>query len=225
MKRFFSFTLAVLFVATVAAQTQQTPPPAGQAPTAQAQRPPQAPLGPNEWRIDGNHSQANFSVRHMLVSTVRGQMGKISGTVEYDGKDVKTIKADVTVDVTAISTGTEGRDRDLKSANFFDVATYPTLTFKSKRVEPGAAGHLKLIGDLTMHGVTKEVTLDVDYTQPVKTQRGITMGANATTKIIRQDFGLKYAAMIEAGPVVSDEVNISIDLELGRPSLPGTQQQ
>jgi len=225
MTRFAGISIALMLTAALAGQAQQTPPPAGQAPATQPQRPPQAPLGPTEWRIDSNHSQANFSVRHMLVSTVRGQMGKITGTIEYDGKDVKTIKADVTVDVTAISTGTEGRDRDLKSPNFFDVATYPTLTFKSKRVEPGAAGHLKLIGDLTMHGVTKEVTLDVDYTQPVKTQRGITMGANATTKVIRQDYGLKYAAMIEAGPVVSDEVSISIDLELGRPSLPGTQQQ
>jgi polyisoprenoid-binding protein YceI len=227
MKRFALVALVVLTsTAALLAQATQppTPPPAtpGQA-QPQGQRPPQPPLGPNQWRIDASHSGANFSVRHNVVSTVRGQLGRISGTIEYDGKDIKSVKADVEIDVTAINTANQGRDNDLRSANFFDVATHPTMKFVSKRVEPVSDGKFKLVGDLTMKGVTKEVVLDVEGPAKVmKSQRGILTGATATTKIIRQDFGLTYNRMIESLPVVSDEVMVTIDLELTRPSAPGT---
>ena len=126
-----------------------------------------------------------------------------------------------------INTQNDGRDKHLRSDDFFDVANHPTITFKSKRVEPGADGKFKLIGDLTIRGTTKEVALDVDGPSPVvKTQRGgLATGASATTKIKRLEYGLKYNSMVEAGPVVSDEVTITIDLEVNRPTPPGTAAQ
>ena len=233
MKRFFA-VLSVTTVATSAALIAQAPP-AGQTPPPaqppaqqqQQQRPPQPPLAPNEWRIDGNHSAAHFSVRHLMVSTVRGQLGRISGTIEYDGKDVRSIKADVSIDVNGIDTQAEGRDKHLRSDDFFDVANHPNITFKSKRVDAGADGKFKLVGDLTIRGTTKEVALDVDSPSPVvKTQRGgLVTGTSATTKIKRLEYGLKYNNMVEAGPVVGDEVTITIDLEVNRPTPPGTAAQ
>jgi polyisoprenoid-binding protein YceI len=233
MKGFVPVSVAVLLAAaaiqaqqapaaqTPAAQTPAAPTPA--APAAQQQRPPQPPLGPNQWRIDRSHSAANFSVRHNVVSTVRGVLGPITGTVEYDGKDINSVKADVSIDMTGIDTQNSGRDTHLKSADFFDVANHPNLTFRSKRVEAGAAGRFKLIGDLTIRGNTKEVVLDVEGPSPVmKSQRGILTGASATTKISRKEFGVLWNNLIETMPVVGDEVSITIDLELNRPSAPGT---
>jgi polyisoprenoid-binding protein YceI len=191
---------------------------------ALAQAPSNAPaLGPNQWRVDGSHSSANFSVRHLMVSTVRGQLGPMSGIVEYDGKDVRSIKADVTVDVTAINTQNANRDNDLRGTEFFDTAKYPTITFKSKRVEPGSNGSFKLIGDLTIRNTTKEVALDVEPPAPVtKGMKGFVTGTTATTKIKRLEYGLRYNSMVEAGPVVGDEVTITIDIEIARPIPPGT---
>jgi polyisoprenoid-binding protein YceI len=154
----------------------------------------------------------------MMVSTVRGTLGPVKGTIDYDGKSLDSLKVDVTIDVTAINTGTPNRDNDLRSPNFFDVAKYPTATFKSKRAEAAGPGRFKLIGDLTMHGVTKEVTLMVDGPSPaIKTQQGgQKVGASATTTLNRRDFGLQYNALIEAGPVVSDDVQVTIDLEANK---------
>ena len=129
--------------------------------------------GSNTWSVDGAHSGAHFSVRHMMVSTVRGSLGNVSGTITYDGTSADSIKANITIDVTAITTGNQSRDNDLKSPTFFDVAKYPTLTFSSRRVEPAGPGKFRMIGDLTMHGVTKEVTLDVEGPSPIlKTPNG-----------------------------------------------------
>lgn len=227
---FLSVVAAAALVAPVLAQTPpavqapQTPPAAPGA--AQPQRPPQAPLGPNEWAIDGNHSAATFSVKHNVVATVRGTLGRITGKTEYDGVDVKSIKADVSIDMNGINTQNEGRDKHLRSADFFDVANHPALTFKSKRVEPGAAGKFKLVGDLTIRGNTKEVVLDVEGPSKVMsttTPRGprVLTGATATTKISRKEFGVLWNNLIEALPVVGDEVQITIDLELNRPAMPG----
>jgi polyisoprenoid-binding protein YceI len=219
------FAAALAATAAVAAQnppaTQTAPPP-----QQQQQRPPQPPLGPNQWRIDGNHSAAHFSVRHLMVSTVRGQLGRITGTLEYDGKDVTSIKADVSIDVNGINTQNEGRDKHLRTADFFDVPNHPAITFVSKRVEAGAAGQFKLIGDLTIRGTTKEVALDVEGPAPItKGNRGLVTGATATGKINRLEYGLKWNNMVEAGPVVSDEVRITIDIEANRPTAPGTAVQ
>ena len=227
MKRLSVFLLASALAATavVSAQNPSAPPTsAGKLPMPAP--PQQAPLGLNQWRIDANHSAANFSVRHLMVSTVRGQLGRITGTLEYDGKDVRSIKADITIDVKGINTQNQKRDDHLRSADFFDVANHPNLLFKSKRIEPGSAGSFKMIGDLTIRGTTKEVVLDVEGPSPVmKGMQGLVTGATATTKIKRLEYGLKYNAMVEAGPVVGDDVTITIDIEVGRPSAPGTSSQ
>jgi polyisoprenoid-binding protein YceI len=173
------------------------------------------------WTIDAGHSAAHFAVRHMMVSTVRGDMGKVAGTVTYDGKNLTAATVDATVDVTGISTRDEKRDAHLKSPDFFDVATYPTIRFKSKRVTPNADGSFSVTGDLTMRGVTKEVTLACEALRPaIKDQRGGSRtGTTATTKINRQDFGITWSRALDGGGlVVGDEVSITIDLELILPA-------
>lgn len=221
MKRFAGVSLAFALVTVpVLAQNPPAQPPAQPAPQ---QRPAQPPLEPNQWRIDPGHSAANFSVRHNVVTTVRGQLGRISGTIAYDGKDVRTVNADVAIDVKGINTQNEKRDEHLRTDDFFDVENHPAMTFKSKRVEPGANGAFKLVGDLTIRGNTKEVVLDVEAPAPiVSTGRDVRTGTTATTKISRQEFGILWNRMIEALPVVGDEVTVTIDLELIRPSAPGT---
>jgi polyisoprenoid-binding protein YceI len=166
------------------------------------------------WTIDTNHSSATFSVKHLMVSTVRGSLGPVKGTIEYDGTSVESIKADVVVDVTGLNSGSESRDRDLKGAEFFDIQKYPTATFKSRRAVSDGAGKFRLIGDLTIRGVTKEVTLDVEGpTGPLKQGTSLRAGASATTTITRQDFGLLYNRVVEAVPSVADTVNVTIDIE------------
>jgi polyisoprenoid-binding protein YceI len=172
------------------------------------------------WNIDGSHSAAQFAVRHMMVSTVRGDMGKISGTVTFDPARPTAGTVEATVDVTGINTREAGRDKHLKSADFFDVEKFPTITFKSKKIEPAAAGGFKVTGDLTMKGVTKEVVLDIEPLRPaIKDQRGAARtGTTATTRLNRQDFGITWSRALDGGGVVvSDEVSVTIDLELISP--------
>jgi polyisoprenoid-binding protein YceI len=190
---------------------------------AAAQAPAAAPAaGPNTWTLDSAHTSAGFAVKHMMVSTVRGAFGKTEGTITFDGKDVSSIKADVTIDATTISTNNEKRDTHLKSPDFFDVAKFPTITFKSKSATAAGAGKFKLVGDLTMRGVTKEVTLDVEGpSQPLLAQGRARVGATATTKINRQDYGVSWSRSLDGGGVVvSDEVVITIEMELVKPTAP-----
>jgi len=170
---------------------------------------------PNEWTIDTAHSAAQFAVRHLMVSTVRGQLGPVKGTITWDGKDVKTIAADVTIDVTGLNTRVENRDNHLRSPDFFDAANNPTMTFKSKRAEPAGGGHFRLVGDLTIRGNTHEVVLEVEGPMPpIKQPNSLKTGATATTKISRKAFGLLWNNLMETGgAVVADEVQVQIDLE------------
>lgn len=172
------------------------------------------------WQIDPNHTAAQFSVRHLGISTVRGAFTKVSGTASYDPADPSKAAIEVTIDASSVDTRVERRDNDLRSPNFFDVAKYPTLTFKSKRVEAAVAGRLKIIGDLTIHGVTKEVVLDVDGpSAPVQDQKGNShMGASATTKVNRKDFGVNGAPSM-----VGDDITITIDTELVSAPAPAKQ--
>ena len=168
------------------------------------------------WNVDPMHSHSGFTVRHMVISNVRGEFGKTAGVVKLDDQDLSRSTVDVTIDAASINTRVEDRDKDLKSVNFFDVAKYPTITFKSTKIEKDGEGKLKVTGDLTMKGVTKPVVLDVEGPTPeIKDPWGNTRrGLSATTTINRRDFGLSYSKLVEAGPVVGDEVKIDIQSEL-----------
>jgi polyisoprenoid-binding protein YceI len=173
----------------------------------------------SNWQIDPQHSSAQFSVRHLAISTVRGAFSKVTGTIALDDKDVTKSTVDVSIDVTTVDTREPDRDKDLRSDKFFDVAHYPSMTFKSKKVEQIASGKLKVTGDLTIRGTTKEVVLDVDGpSAPIKDPWGNQRAAAvATTKINRQDFGVKWnATMDNGGVVVGDDVSITIDVEMFR---------
>jgi polyisoprenoid-binding protein YceI len=165
------------------------------------------------WQIDPNHSAAQFSVRHLGVSTVRGAFTKVSGTAKYDA-DPSKVSLDATIDANSVDTRVEMRDNDLRSPHFLDVQKYPTITFHSKHASAAGAGKLQITGDLTLHGVTKEVILDVDGpSAPIKDPWGNQrIGASATTKINRQDFGVTGAS-----GAVGDEITITIDVELIQP--------
>jgi polyisoprenoid-binding protein YceI len=171
------------------------------------------------WQLDPPHSAAQFAVRHMGISTVRGTFTKMSGTVQYDPADPAKSSIDATIDAASVDSRVEMRDNDLRSPKFLDVQKFPTITFKSTRVEPAGTGKLKVTGDLTIHGVTKEVVLDVDGpSEPIKDPRGnMHMGASATTTINRRDFGVGNipAAM------VAENLTITIDLELVKAGAAG----
>ena len=169
------------------------------------------------WQIDPAHTAASFAVKHLMISTVRGEFKGITGTVNWDDQDIAKSTVDVTIDAKTVDTSEPQRDSDLKSEKFFDVAKYPTITFKSKKVEQVSAGKLKVTGDLTIHGTTKEAVLDVEGPSvSVKDPWGNTRVAiSATTKVNRQDYGVKWNANIDGGGVVvGDDVNITIDLEM-----------
>jgi polyisoprenoid-binding protein YceI len=169
------------------------------------------------WNLDPAHSAAHFAVRHMGISTVRGAFSKLSGTVQYDPAHPEQTVIDVTIDATSVDTRVEMRDKDLRSPNFFDVEKYPTITFKSKKVEAAGSGKLNVTGDLTIHGTTKEVVLHVDGPNgPIKDPRGNQhMGAAATTEISRKDFG------VSGQPNgVGDNVLITLDVEMVKRAAP-----
>jgi polyisoprenoid-binding protein YceI len=164
------------------------------------------------WQIDPKHTAAQFSVKHLGVSTVRGAFSKVTGSVTHDPADPSKDSLETTIDASTVDTRLEMRDNDLKSPHFFDVQKFPTITFKSKSVKSTGSGKLQMTGDLTMHGVTKEVVLDVDGpSAPIKDPMGPgqRIGASASTKVNRQDFGI-----VGAPGVVGDEVTITIDAEL-----------
>jgi polyisoprenoid-binding protein YceI len=165
------------------------------------------------WQIDPNHTAAQFAVKHLGVSTVRGAFTKVSGSATYDATDLSKTRLDATIDATSVDTRVDMRDKDLRSPNFLEVEKYPTITFHAKSAS-GTAGKLRITGDLTIHGVTKEVVLDVDGpSAPMKDPWGNQrIGASATTKISRKDFGVSGLPA-----VVGDEITITIDAELIQP--------
>lgn len=169
----------------------------------------------NNWQIDPNHTSAQFAVRHLGVSIVRGAFTKVSGSAKYDPADVSRTSLEATIEASSVDTRVEMRDNDLRSPNFLDVQKYPVITFRSKQVQSAGAGKLKIVGDLTIHGVTKEVVLDVDGPSPaMKDPMGnMRVGASATTKINRRDFGVNGLP-----PVVGDELSLTIDAELIQPA-------
>ena len=171
----------------------------------------------SNWQIDPQHSSAQLAVRHLGLSTVRGAFSKLSGTMQLDDQDVTKSTIEVTIDVNTVDTREPDRDKDLRSERFFDVTHFPTMTFKSKKVEQVAPGKLRVSGDLTIRGTTKEVVLEVDgLTAPAKDPWGHQrIAASATTKINPQDNGVKWNAKLDnGGVVVGDDVNITLDVEM-----------
>jgi polyisoprenoid-binding protein YceI len=169
-----------------------------------------------QWTFDVVHSSINFTVRHMVISKVRGKFTKFDGTLVMDENDPKGGRVEVAIDAATIDTGVDQRDAHLRSADFFDVEHFPTITFKSRRVEQAGAGALKVAGDLTMHGVTRPVVLDVDYAGSAKDPwGGVRAGFSARASLDRKEFGLTYNQLLETGGVVVGEtVEIAIEAEM-----------
>jgi polyisoprenoid-binding protein YceI len=168
------------------------------------------------WEIDPSHSAVQFSVRHLMISNVRGEFGRFTGSVTGDAAKAPAAVVEARIEAASIDTREPKRDAHLKSPDFLDVERHPTITFVSKRIEPAGAGRWKMSGDLTLHGVTREVVLDVEGpTRVVKDPMGnVRAGARATTTLNRKDFGITWAkAMDGGGVVVGDEVRVTIDVE------------
>jgi polyisoprenoid-binding protein YceI len=168
------------------------------------------------WNIDHVHSVAEFKVKHMMISNVKGQFTGISGVLKLDEGDITRSSIEATIDAASINTGDAQRDGHLKSADFFNVETFPTLGFKSTHVTRNADGDLTIDGDLTMHGVTRKTTFSVEGpSAPAKDPWGNTrIGLSATTKINRKDFGLTWNSTLETGGVlVGEEVTITLDVQ------------
>lgn len=169
----------------------------------------------SNYQIDPSHSAASFSIKHMMIAKVNGGFERLSGKLVYDPSQVTKASVEVEIDASSINTHEEKRDAHLKSADFFDVEKYPKITFKSKSVEQAGEG-LKVVGDLTIHGVTKQVTLNMETpTEEMKDPWGnLRIGVSGTTKIKRKDFGLTWNAALEAGGVlVGDDVNITLEVQ------------
>jgi polyisoprenoid-binding protein YceI len=171
-----------------------------------------------EWTIDKAHSNVGFEVKHMMFTTVPGKFTDYTGTINLDPKDLSTTSVNFTVQAASITTSNEQRDTHLKSPDFFDVATYPVITFQSKKANAMGPGMIELVGDLTMRGVTKEVTFMVEgFNNPIEFMGSTKIGGSATATINRQDFGVSWnKALDSGGVVVGDEVKIIIELELNQ---------
>ena len=166
----------------------------------------------SEWQIDPAHTTVGFTVRHMGISNVHGRFTKVSGSATVDDSDMTKSSVNATMDIASITTGNDSRDNDLRSPNYFDAAQFPTMTFKSKSITKNGDNKLKIVGDLTIKGVTKEVTLDVDGpSSPVKMGPNQRRGLSASTSVNRKDFGV--GAKTPAA-MVGEEIKIEIDAEL-----------
>jgi polyisoprenoid-binding protein YceI len=172
-----------------------------------------------QYEIDPSHSSAQFKVRHLMISNVKGEFNKVSGTVSFDPANPSNSSIEATVDATSINTREEKRDEHLKSADFLDVAKYPSITFRSKKIALAGKDAFEVTGDLTIHGTTREVVLLVDGVTPEAKDPwgGSRRGATATTTIQRKDFGLTWNMALETGGImVGDDVHITIDVEVVR---------
>lgn len=168
------------------------------------------------WQIDPAHSQVTFAVRHMMISNVRGRFEKFEGVVDFNEQHPTQSKVEIQIEAASINTREERRDAHLRSPDFLNAAEYPYLTFKSKRVEKIDEQHARIVGDLTIRGVTREVVLDTEYAGQAKGPAGnVSAGFTATTRLNRKEWGLNWNMALETGGVlVGDEVNISIELEI-----------
>ncbi len=171
-----------------------------------------------DWKLDKTHSNVGFTVRHMLVSKVNGHFKDFDATVIFDPANIANSTVEFAVQTTSISTDNERRDNHLRSGDFFLVDSFPQMTFKSTKIEPGTGDNFKIMGDLTMRGITKPVTFDVVKNGMIETARGDRAGFSATTTIKRMEFGVQWNAALETGGlVVSDDVTINLEIQLVKP--------
>lgn len=175
------------------------------------------PAAAATWAIDADHTVVGFKIRHMMISNVKGNFEKVQGTLDLNDADITKSKVEVSIDTKSINTNVAKRDDHLRSSDFFDVAKYPTMTFTSKKVAAAGKGKLKVTGDLTLHGVTRSVVLDVEgpSVESKDPWGNVRRGFSATTKINRKDYGLNWNAVLESGGVlVGEEVTIDLDIQL-----------
>jgi polyisoprenoid-binding protein YceI len=172
------------------------------------------------WTIDSSHSQVNFSARHMGIMTVRGHFNDIQATIDFNQDDFTASSVEASINAASLVTNDAKRDEHLRSADFLDVEKYPTITFKSAKIERAEHDRYRMTGDLTIHGVTRPVTLDVVYSGQIKDPWGnARAGFSAETTIRRSDWGISFNAVLETGGlVVSDEVKIALDVEAVKPA-------
>jgi polyisoprenoid-binding protein YceI len=169
----------------------------------------------SKWGIDPDHSVAAFVVRHMMVANVHGQFNKIKGAIHFDHNDIPNASVELSIDVSGIYTGIQKRDDHLRSPDFFDVEKYPYMTFKSTKTDMTEKNCLKVFGDLTIHGITKQIAIDVAYSGPEQSPYGETsMGFTATAKINREDYGIMWNVELKSsGFMVGKEIQIVLDIE------------
>ena len=207
MKTLFLLPVAGLFLMATAAPNAPAPAPA---PATVVDHTAAAA----SYQIDPAHTNVGFRIRHMGVAFVVGNFDSFEGTIAFDPADLAATRADVTVQTASVDTDVERRDNHLRSADFFEVETYPTMTFASSEVQPTGPNTFRLVGDLTMKDVTKEVVFDVTAAGPIPTENGQRAGFHATTTIDRRDFGITWGSELPGGiPSVGNEVQIVLDVE------------
>ena len=168
------------------------------------------------WVVDPDHSVAAFSIRHMMIAQVRGQFNKIEGFIRFDPDDISASSVELTIDASSVISGVAKRDEHLMSADFLDTAKYPAISFKSSKIQALAPGRGLVTGDLTLHGVTKSITVEVSYTDPVKDPfgDGLSRGFAIAAKLTREDFGIMWnQPMPDFGVMLGHEIELLIDLE------------
>lgn len=171
------------------------------------------------WIVDADHSVAAFSIRHMMIAHVRGQFNRIAGTIVYDPDEIMNASVEVTIEAARIVTGIQKRDDHLRSPDFLDAARYPLIVFRSTRIEPSGGGRAGVAGDVTIHGITRRITLEAEFSGPVKDPFGdsVSMGFTASTTINREDFGITWNQPMEGdGIMVGREIQLFIDIEADR---------
>ena len=170
---------------------------------------------PSSWNVDASHTRVGFSVKHLVISDVKGEFAKASGKAVIDDADLAKSSVEMTIEAASVDTRDQKRDAHLKSVDFFDVTKYPTITFKSTKVVPGKDGELTITGDLTMRGVTKPVTLEGTISKAITDPWGLSRrGASFTGKIDRKDWGVSWSKVTDVGAVVGDEVKLDIQTEI-----------
>lgn len=171
--------------------------------------------GAATYQLDNDHSSIQFKVSHLAVSSVTGRFNKIKGSAIIQGDDLATRKVEVTIDAASVDTGHQKRDEHIRAADFLEVAKYPTITFVSRKFVKGDSGKMKVIGALTLHGVTREITVDLEAMTPeIKDPWGnFRRGTTGTAKIDRRDFGITWSKVMDYGLVVGNEISIDVEIE------------